>query len=101
MRRRTALALLAGAWGLTGCGGTSGPASHSAGQVLFAHDCSACHSLSGHQSPQRQGGDLLGLRLSRAVMLQFAREMPVRRPLSAAELRLVSDYVISVERGGA
>jgi hypothetical protein len=31
-------------------------------------------------------------------MLQFAREMPVRRRLSQAELRRVADYVVSVER---
>ncbi len=83
--------------GLAACGaGRSSPVP--SGRTLFAQACSACHSLSGTQSPRRQGGDLLGIRFSRAVMLQFVREMPLRRPLSPAELRAVSDYVVAVER---
>jgi hypothetical protein len=31
-------------------------------------------------------------------MLQFARQMPVRHPLSQADLRTVADYVVAVER---
>ena len=38
-----------------------------------------CHSLTGRQSPRRQGGDLLALRMTRVEMLEFVREMPVRR----------------------
>src|SRR5690349_23808899 len=63
------------------CGGsstTSGPS----GKQLFAQDCSACHSLTGVQSPARQGGDLLHANFGRTALLQFAREMPVRQPLS-------------------
>jgi mono/diheme cytochrome c family protein len=84
---------------LAGCGGGGSAASRS-GRQLFATDCSHCHSLTGHDSPSRQGGDLLNARFSRAVMLEFAREMPVRHPLTEAELRAVSDYVVAVERGG-
>jgi mono/diheme cytochrome c family protein len=60
---------------------------------LFAQDCSACHSLIGDESLRRQGGDLLGYRFSRRDLLEFAREMPVRHPLSAVQLAAVVDYV--------
>lgn len=81
---------------LAGCGGSSSPS----GKALFAHNCSACHSLTGIDSPKRQGGDLLQAHFSRAVMIQFAREMPVRKRLTSAELRRIADYVLSVQRGG-
>jgi mono/diheme cytochrome c family protein len=97
MRHATRLALLAIAGTVAGCGAT-GAGRQPAGKALFAQDCSACHSLSGRESPRRQGGDLLGARLSPEVMLQFAREMPVRRPLSSVELRAVAGYVVWVER---
>lgn len=99
MRRRTGLALLAISGALAGCGAagtTHGPD----GKMLFAKNCSACHSLSGRDSPRRQGGDLLGARLSPAILLQFTREMPVRRPLSSGELQAVVDYVLAVRRRG-
>jgi mono/diheme cytochrome c family protein len=83
---------------LAGCGAT-GATLRPAGQTLFTEACGACHSLTGRESPRRQGGDLLRARLSPAVMLQFAREMPLRHSLSAAELRAVADYVVSAERG--
>jgi len=91
-------ALVAGVTALAGCGG-SGSAGGPSGKGLFARDCSACHSLTGLESPRRQGGDLLHADFSHAVMIQFAREMPVRKPLSRAELQRVADYVISIERG--
>jgi mono/diheme cytochrome c family protein len=98
MRRRTRPTLLAvAATLLAGCGG-SGAAHRAAGQALFGQACGACHSLSGRESPRRQGGDLLGARLSPRIMLQFAREMPIARPLSSVQLRTVADYVVSVER---
>ncbi len=106
-RRCTARARLAfcgllaicGALSLGGCGG-SGTARHSSGRALFAEDCSGCHSLSGIESPKRQGGDLLGVHLSPAITLQFTREMPVPRRLNQAELTAVADYVVAVERRG-
>jgi mono/diheme cytochrome c family protein len=69
--------------------------------VLFAEDCGACHSLTGRQSPRRQGGDLLELRMSRAEMLEFVREMPVPHRLSASQMQTVADYVQSVEARGS
>jgi hypothetical protein len=67
---------------------------------LFAEDCSACHSLIGNESLHRQGGDLLGYRFSRRDLLEFAREMPVRHPLSPARLAAIVGYV-SGEEGSA
>jgi hypothetical protein len=67
--------------------------------MLFTQDCGGCHSLSGRQSPRRQGGDLLRLHIGREPMLQFVREMPVRHPLSPVQLRDLVAYVLAVERG--
>lgn len=94
MSGKAIAALAASSMLLVGCGGSSVPS----GKALFAQDCSACHSLTGVESPKRQGGDLLHADFSRTVMIQFAREMPVRTSLSSAELRRVADYVVSVER---
>jgi mono/diheme cytochrome c family protein len=85
---------------LAGCGGAS-RAHVGTGAALFAAKCGACHSLSGRESPGRQGGDLLHYRFTREVMLEFAREMPVRRPLDARELNVVAAYLVGVERGNA
>jgi len=81
---------------LLGCGSASGPRPAS-GRTLFAEDCSACHSLIGDESLRRQGGDLLGYRFSRQDLLEFAREMPVRRPLNAAQLAAIVGYVSNRE----
>jgi mono/diheme cytochrome c family protein len=83
---------------VTGCG-TATPA-RSSGRSLFAQACGFCHSLTGHESPSKQGGDLLGVRLRRPVALQFAREMPVRRQLSHAQLAAIVDYIALVQRRG-
>jgi mono/diheme cytochrome c family protein len=99
MRLRIATALpitVAAAW-LAGCG-MSAPSP--SGRALFAASCAGCHSLSGVQSPRRQGGDLLRFHASSRQMLELTREMPVRHPLSAPELRTVARYVIEVERSG-
>jgi mono/diheme cytochrome c family protein len=99
MRRAAVLIALAVAGALSGCG-SDGAAHRSEGQALFSQDCGICHSLTGRQSPRRQGGDLLALRVSRAAMLQFVGEMPVPHPLSSAQLRSVTDYVLAVEAQG-
>lgn len=94
MRIRHACAALASCGLLAGCGG----AKHvEPGATLFAHNCSLCHSLIGNESLRRQGGDLLRDRLSRPILLQFAREMPVRRPLSEKQLAQVVDYIRQVQ----
>ncbi len=86
---------------LAACGGhapgTSTRASLASGRVLFSRACGACHTLSGHDDPRHQGGDLRGFHASRAQMRQLAAEMPVRRPLTAAQLQSVVAFVISVE----
>ena len=59
-----------------------------------------CHSLTGWQSPRLQGGDLLALHTTRADMLEFVREMPVRHALSAAQIGAVASYVRAAEARG-
>ncbi len=97
MRPALGLAAAALTAGLGGCAGTGGQPNPT-GRSLFAQDCGVCHSLTGRQSPRRQGGDLLDLQVDRVAMLEFTREMPVRRRLSASQLRTVADYVLAVER---
>ena len=77
-----------------------GSAQPQSGAGLFAASCGHCHTLTGVDSPSHQGGDLLHLRLSRAQLLQFTREMPVRHPLTPAELSAVTSYVLAAERRG-
>ena len=81
---------------LAGCG-SGGAAPPPSGAAVFTQACSACHSLSGHNDPRRQGGDLLAFHSSRAQMLQLASEMPVRHPLGRSELDAVVRYVIAAE----
>jgi mono/diheme cytochrome c family protein len=96
-RRLAASAAVAVTVGLIGCGGSSQQPPPS-GQRLFAADCGACHSVSGIERPGRQGGDLRGLRIAHAAMLQFVREMPVRYRLTAVQTNAVAKYVLAIER---
>ena len=99
MRVGTGLAALAIAAVAAGCG-SGGGSQHAGGAALFADDCGMCHSLTGQQSPRRQGGDLLALHMTRAEMLEFVREMPVPHRLTSAEVATVADYVRAVEAHG-
>lgn len=107
MRRATVLAapaavLAVAAIALAGCGASSGPApspTRPAARALFSHACGGCHSLTGHNLPKDQGGDLLAARLPRSALLQYAREMPVPHPLTAAQLRTIVAYVRAVQQG--
>ena len=92
--------VLIGAVGFAGCASSSPPRPPS-GAVVFAQDCQVCHSLVGNEDEHKQGGDLLGYRMSRQSLTQFSREMPVRRPQTPADLRAVVDYVLRAERGAA
>jgi mono/diheme cytochrome c family protein len=85
---------------MVGCGGGGGLSQTREAAAVFARNCSACHSLIGNESRHRQGGDLVGYRLSRQELLEFAREMPTRRPLTSSELRLVVAYVLEFQRRG-
>jgi mono/diheme cytochrome c family protein len=71
------------------------------GKRVFAASCSVCHGLSGSESAPRQGGDLAGFRMSEAQLESETRIMPMRRRLTAAEIRAVSLYVLGVQRAHA
>jgi hypothetical protein len=60
-----------------------------------------CHSVIGNESLRRQGGDLLGYRMTRQQLREFTREMPVRHRLTPAELNAVVDYVFALQRRGS
>jgi mono/diheme cytochrome c family protein len=82
---------------LAGCGGSPAHRTES-GKAVFSRQCSACHSVGGRQSPRQQGGDLRGLRESRAVLREFASEMPVPHPLTRVDRNAVVTYILSVQR---
>jgi mono/diheme cytochrome c family protein len=69
----------------------------SSGKEIFAHDCQACHSLIGNESLRKQGGDLLGIRLTSAQLLSFTRVMPTPR-LTAKQLQAVVEYVLRTQQ---
>jgi mono/diheme cytochrome c family protein len=94
-----AIGLMA-ALAVAGCGGGGGISQTSEAAHVFARNCSACHSLIGNESRHRQGGDLVGYRLSRRQLLEFTREMPTRRPLTSAQLQLVVEYVLGFQQRG-
>jgi len=96
MRWTIALALVALSGLPAGCG--RHPVPTAGGAAVFAGSCSSCHSLIGNESLRRQGGDLLGYHFTRAELLEFAGEMPARKPLSAPQLAAVVDYVLQAER---
>jgi hypothetical protein len=55
----------------------------------------------GNESLHRQGGDLLGYRLTHRQLVLQVREMPVKRPLSQAQLDAVVQYVWSLQHHAA
>lgn len=80
---------------------TSGAQAHEApgeanGAVVFAHSCAACHSLVGNESLHKQGGDLLGYKMSRSQLLGFTRVMPTK-PLTEAQLDAVVSYIFRAQ----
>lgn len=85
---------------MVGCGGGGSISQTSEAAGVFARNCSACHSLIGNESRHRQGGDLVGYRLTRQQLLEFSREMPTRRPLTSVQLQLVVDYVLGFQQRG-
>lgn len=77
--------------------GASHRATPSGDKALFTQACGACHTVSGVSPPSKQGGDLLRVHLKRPVMIEFAREMPMRRRLDPAELDSVVDYILGLQ----
>jgi mono/diheme cytochrome c family protein len=82
---------------VAGCGGSHVRRTES-GQAVFSHECGTCHSLLGRQSPRQQGGGLRGLRMPRAILAQFAAEMPVPHPLTRTDRNAVVNYILSIQR---
>jgi mono/diheme cytochrome c family protein len=98
-RRRRYRGLLGGVTAViivAGCGGSLTQRTES-GQAVFNGECGTCHSLVGRQSPRQQGGDLRGLRVPRAILLQFTAEMPVPHRLTRADRNAVVNYILSVQ----
>jgi mono/diheme cytochrome c family protein len=83
---------------VSACGGAGhSHAAASSGRALFTQACGACHTLTGHNDPRHQGGDLRDFHASRTQLGQLAAEMPVRRPLSREQLQAVVAFVMGVE----
>jgi mono/diheme cytochrome c family protein len=73
---------------LAGCGRAP------VGRRVFESRCSACHTLTGHDTPV-DGGDLAVGTMSVADVERFARIMPVRPHLTQAEIGAVAAYVVN------
>jgi mono/diheme cytochrome c family protein len=86
-----ALALL-----LCGCGGHGSTGEEhrlARGRTVFAHSCTGCHTLTGHDT-RASGGDLAIGRLTTAELASFVRVMPVR--LSPADVDAVAAYLRAI-----
>ncbi|MGH2896377.1 MAG: c-type cytochrome [Solirubrobacteraceae bacterium] len=99
MSRRLLPMLVACGVAVSACGGGHRHAAASSGHALFSQACGACHTLTGHNDPRHQGGDLRDFHSSHTQLLQLAAEMPVRRPLSRRQLEAVVRFVSTVEAG--
>lgn len=67
------------------------------GQRLFAGACGGCHTIVGRNT-RSSGGDLGGEHLSVPDLESFTRVMPVRPPLTSAQVRAVAAYVSERQR---
>ena len=98
-------ALLAAAVGaaafLSGCHArghaTSGEGDR--GRRIYTQSCSSCHTLTGHDT-HAPGGDLLEADLGVADLESFARTMPIRPPLTAADAYAVARYIHAAAHRG-
>jgi mono/diheme cytochrome c family protein len=77
-------------------GGPSPPGN--LGRVVFAKECSSCHTLTVEAPTRLSGGSLRGYRLTAREIASFARVMPARVPLTPREVIAVSRYVAKRER---
>jgi mono/diheme cytochrome c family protein len=64
------------------------------GHAIFEHDCSSCHTLTGHET-RVDGGDLAIADLRVADIASFARVMPLRQPLTQRDALIVARYIRS------
>ena len=103
--RTTTAALLAAALGaaafLSGCHALGHPTSseRDRGRRIYTQSCSTCHTLTGHDT-HAPGGDLLEADLGVADLESFARTMPIRPPLSAADAYAVAEYIHAATQRG-
>ena len=96
-----ALVVAAASAATSGCGDRHSTTSATVrgGHEIFTRSCAACHTLTGHESGA-PGGDLAGTNLSVHDLASFARVMPVRPPLTPAQVDAVARYVHSVAHHG-
>ena len=91
----------AAAGGGSGSGGapvSASGAGSAAGRALFTEACGQCHSVTGHNKPSQQGGDLLHFKSTRAELVQLTKEMPViHHRLTDAQVQAVVDYLRALE----
>ena len=74
-----------------------GASTASPGKKIFDRACAHCHTLTGHDT-KADGGDLAIGSLTAEQVASFTRVMPVRQPLTSAEIGLVARYVAQSER---
>ena len=99
---RAAAAAAVAAVLLSGCGGAQSDAArlgadNPAGARIFKSDCSACHTLTGHDT-RSAGGDLGLLPGTVAEVESFARIMPVHPRLTPADVANIATYLVDIER---
>jgi mono/diheme cytochrome c family protein len=99
MHRRGLIVVVSLGFATAACGAAH-RSPEAGGRVLFGQACGTCHTISGVNTPSHQGGDLLAVHLSRPVLVQFAREMPLRRRLGHGELLAIVDYILAVQHDG-
>ncbi len=63
------------------------------GQLVFARECSGCHTMAAKAPLRLSGGSLRGYRMTAREIASFVRVMPVRTPLTPREVVAVSRYV--------
>jgi mono/diheme cytochrome c family protein len=94
---RLACAVLAAGALAAGCGRAGSPrlSALDRGRAVYDRSCTGCHTLSGRER-RAEGGDLALTGLDVADLASFARTMPVRPPLDAADANAVAEYVHAV-----
>jgi mono/diheme cytochrome c family protein len=96
-----ALLLIVAATPTVGFGGGQGRGpspTRTLGYLVFARECSGCHTMAARAPARLSGGSLRGYRLSARPIASFDRVMPVRALLTPREVVAVSQYVAKRQR---